>query len=416
MQQLQATILAKTSPKACRAHIKTCLDEATESLPHPTPTDHSRELLIWQYSFLLLRLHQIPPTPDTHEITQYTTHLHALRSLSHQNSDFQLEELSYLLEIRHTLVHNLPTTNIDQLLLQAAQTSAQMRQEHMQLSLMRMLLHILYLTRLGNGIAAATKLREHHQMMDSAFTNDKDHWRSTGKFEIFVCGGQHRLVFDWFTQVESFVFGYLLSGIVNLPDNGVQKAASFLSEGNRVVDGNFPLPAFRGLIIGMMSGEMYDSEGWLCETMGRRELLLRLKRYALLYGCFAALLRSNIQDARTGINTLKTTQTNSPPDPTFSYLVHLLDGTYHQFCGKLDQALDSYSKIPPEARDIYILSLLNSTLILRQGTPAQQSRAKRFVDEIERRILQRQPSPQLEAAYHLIRGVTNTELLTSKSP
>jgi len=33
MQQLQATILAKTSPKACRAHLKTCLDEATEYTP-----------------------------------------------------------------------------------------------------------------------------------------------------------------------------------------------------------------------------------------------------------------------------------------------------------------------------------------------------------------------------------------------
>jgi len=164
---------------------------------------------------------------------------------------------------------------------------------------------------------------------------------------------------------------------------------------------------------------MYDSEGWLCETTGRRELLLRLKRYALLYGCFAALLRSNIQDARTSINTLKITQvaiTSSPPDPTFAHLVRLLDGTYHQVCGKLDQALESYSKIPVEAGDIYILSLLNSTLILRQGTPAQQSRAKRFIDEIERRISQRQHSPQLEAAYNLIKGVTITELLTSKSP
>src|SRR5277367_217473 len=195
-----------------------------------------------------------------------------------------------------------------------------------------------------------------------------------------------------------------------------QKAPIFFLRGIVLLIVPSPSPAFRELMVGMMCSEMYDSDGWLCEMTGRRDLLLRLKRYALLYGCFAALLRSNIQDARTGINTLKTTETNSPPDPIFSYLVRLLDGTYHQFCGKLDQALESYSKIPPEAGDIYILSLLNSTLILRQGTPAQQSRAKRFVDEIERRILQRQPSPQLEAAYHLIRGVTNTELLTSKSP
>jgi hypothetical protein len=107
-----------------------------------------------------------------------------------------------------------------------------------------MLLHILYLTKLGNGLAAMTKLHEHHQLMDSMFTNDENQWRSTGKFEILVSGGQHRLVFDWFTQGESFVFGYLLSGIVNLPDKGVPKGANFLSEGNRVVDSTLPLPRF----------------------------------------------------------------------------------------------------------------------------------------------------------------------------
>ena len=198
-----------------------------------------------------------------------------------------------------------------------------------------------------------------------------------------------------------------------------QKAPIFFLRGIVLLIVPSPSPSFRVLMVGMMCSEMYDSDGWLCEMTGRRDLLLRLKRYALLYGCFAALLRSNIQDATTWINTLKTIQistTPSPPDPTFSYLLRLLEGTFHQFSGKVDQALESYSKIPYEAGDIYILSLLNSTLILRQGTPAQQSRAKRFIEEIERQISQRQSSPQLETAYHLVKGVTTTELLTSQSP
>ena len=239
MQQLQATILAKTSTKACRAHLKTCLDEATEfPSPSTAATNSSRELLIWQYTFLLLRLNQIPSTADTHEITQYTNALHILRSLACQNLDFHLEEFSYLLEVRHALVHNLSNVNIEQLLALAQDSGAKSRPEHMQLSLMRMLLHILHLTKIGNGLAAAAKLREHHQLMDSSVTNDASQWRSTGKFEILVGDGQHRLVFDWFTQAESFVFGYILSGIVNLPDNTVTKAGTFLSEGNRVLDSN----------------------------------------------------------------------------------------------------------------------------------------------------------------------------------
>jgi len=101
---------------------------------------------------------------------------------------------------------------------------------------MRMLFHILYLTKIGNGLAAATKLREHHQLMDSSLTNDRSQWRSTGKFEIMVCAGQHRLVLDWFSEAHSYVFGYILSGIVNLPNSSTPKAGTFLSEGLRVVD------------------------------------------------------------------------------------------------------------------------------------------------------------------------------------
>jgi hypothetical protein len=104
----------------------------------------------------------------------------------------------------------------------------------MQLSLMRMLLHILFLIQLGNGIGAAAKLREHHQLMDSNLIENL--WSSTGKFELSICNRTHKLHFQWFTQAESFVFGYLLSGIVNLPDYSGIKAWNFHVEGVRVVD------------------------------------------------------------------------------------------------------------------------------------------------------------------------------------
>lgn len=205
-------------------------------------TDNSRETLIWQYSFLLIRLQQFLPNPDTHEITQYTMAIHHLRTLSQQNSDYELLELSYLLEIRHALQHKSVSVsvNIEHLLSLAAETSQQnpIRQNHLQLSLMRMLLHIIYLTQLGNGAAATAKLREHHQLMDSNFVESQ--WSSTGKFDLIICNGQHKLHFQWFTQAESFVFGYLLSGVVNLPDYSGIKAWNFHLEGVRVVDSTSP--------------------------------------------------------------------------------------------------------------------------------------------------------------------------------
>ena len=98
-----------------------------------------------------------------------------------------------------------------------------------------MLLHILYLTKLGNGNAATAKLREHHQLMDST---NSDQWESNGKFDLLICNGEHRLHFQWFTQPQSFVFGYLMSGVINLPDYSSTKAWNFLVEGVRVVDSN----------------------------------------------------------------------------------------------------------------------------------------------------------------------------------
>jgi len=203
------------------------------------PANCSREILIWQYSFLLLRLQHTLLNPDTHEITQYTNTIHRLRALSQRNSDHELLELSYLLEIRHALQLNLSTVNIEQLLSLAEQTSLQnpLRQNHVQLSLMRMLFHILYLTKLGNGHAATAKLREHHQLMDST---NLEEWEVNGKFDVLICNGEYKLLFQWFTQPESFVFGYLMSGVINLPEYSSTKAWNFLVEGVRVVDSILP--------------------------------------------------------------------------------------------------------------------------------------------------------------------------------
>jgi len=160
---------------------------------------------------------------------------------------------------------------------------------------------------------------------------------------------------------------------------------------------------------------MYDSEGWLGEITARREFLLLLKRYALLYASFAALLRSNIQDVTTGLQTLKSQVTTSPRDETFSHLLYLLEGSYHQFCGNLDQALESYTHIPPQAGEIVVLAVLNSSLILRTGTPAQQSHAKRFCDELDRWFTRRPLSPQLVAAYNLFKAISSPEIITLQS-
>ena len=241
MQQLQGIILSRTSFKTYRAHLKTCLDEATELIPLGKPADPSRELVIWQYSFLLARLQHSHPNPDTHEITQHTIAIHNLRNLAQRNSDYEILELSYLLEIRHALQFNITSVNIENLLTLASDVSTKnpVRQNHMQLSLMRILLHILYLTKLGNGTAAIAKLREHHQVMDLQVANDSYQWQSDGKFDLVILNGQHKLHFEWFTQAQSFVFGYILSGVVNLSDHSNVKACNFLLEGNRVVDGTF---------------------------------------------------------------------------------------------------------------------------------------------------------------------------------
>lgn len=224
-------------PPRPSAHISKHVSMKRKSSNPLVSANSSREILIWQYSFLLLRLQHTPPNSDTHEITQYTNIIHNLRTLSQKNSDHELLELSYLFEIRHALQHNLSAVNIEQLLVLAQETSLKnhIRQDHVQLSLMRMLLHILYLTKLGNGNAATAKLREHHQLMDST---DLDQWEANGKFDLLICNGEYKLHFQWFTKPESFIFGYLMSGVINFPDYSSTKAWNFLVEGVRVVDSN----------------------------------------------------------------------------------------------------------------------------------------------------------------------------------
>jgi len=409
MQHLQASILARTSPKACRAHLKTCLDEATEYCPRSCCSNCSRGLLIWQYSFLLTRLQQPLLAEDTHEISQYTNLLHLLRNLAQQNGDHDLIELSYLLEIRHALQFHIPSVNIDDLLSLAEQishTNPFRQKEHLQLSLMRILLHILHLTRLDKTAHAIAKLREHHQFMDTVIPEGN----MQGTFELVVMQGTQKLRFQWFEQGESFVYGYLLSGIVNFSDSTNAKAWNFLVEGNRVVDT-------------VIISETYDTNSWLSEASLRLNRLNRLKRYCLLYASFTALLRSKFRTAINYIDVLHTLNRDYFPPPSsddavFTHLLHLLVGIQNHWAGHFDAAMQFYLQIPPEAGETYLLSLLNRAVILRGShEPQEVAQATKLLDEMERRIAARGgTSPQLLSAFLLLRGITASEVLKSKYP
>jgi hypothetical protein len=194
-----------------------------------------------------MRLQHSLPAADTHEITQYSNMIHDFRTLAQRNSEHELLEFSYLLEIRHALQFNISSVDIDNLFASATDMSSAnpRRQNHLQLSLLRLLLQIMHLMKLGNGSAAATKLREHHQFMDQRFANELELWQSNGKFDILVCNGQRKIYVEWFTPVESIVFGYLLSGVVNIPDSSGLKAWNFLQEGIRVIDSTPPTCFFQ---------------------------------------------------------------------------------------------------------------------------------------------------------------------------
>jgi Cohesin loading factor len=176
------------------------------------------------------------------------------------------------------------------------------------------------------------------------------------------------------------------------------------------------------LTVGILNSEKYDTEGWLSELLIRRERILRLKRYTLLYASFSGLLRSYFDEAFRCIETLHSLDREhfplkSPDDSIYDNLLLLLVGIQHHYSGFFDIALDYYSKIPPTAGDTYIVSLLNKCIILRLGTEQDHTKAMKWLDEIERRIyIASNLSPQLRTAWNLVKGITCTEVLRSKFP
>lgn len=157
--------------------------------------------------------------------------------------------------------------------------------------------------------------------------------------------------------------------------------------------------------------------------MFRRDRLLRLKRYTLLYASFTGLLRSNIEDALRCIDMLHCLNRDhfpptSPDDPIFDNLLHLLVAIQNHYTGHLGAAMEYYSFIPSTAGDTYILALLNKSIILRLGTHQDYSMAIKLLDEVERRLaIGGQTSfPQLRNAWCLVKGITSTEVIRSKLP
>jgi|SRR5579862_639029 len=375
-------------------------------------TDNSRERLIWEYSFLLTRLNHSIPNPDTHETTQHLNTIYHLRSLATQNTDFELVELSCLLEIHYALVHNLTNVDIDSLLSLAidASTRNPLREQNIYLSLLRMLLHVLHLVRLGKSVAALGKLREHHQLMD--FVISKESFSHDGRFDLLIGHGQ-KLTFYWLGQSEGFVVGYLLSGMVNLPDSTSYKGISFLNEGVKVLDG---MHITMMLTQGLLSGEKIGiGPIWLSEMIQQQERWMKMKRYTLLYLSFAHLLRSNWAKATGTIDMLRAI--SSPDDVVFSHLFALLLGTQAQYHGDLSKARTHYSQIPPTAGEIYLLSLLNQALLFHNpDNPADIATSNKLLEEVEQRLTRDGPVilPQIKTAYTLVKGLVSREILKSR--
>jgi hypothetical protein len=166
--------------------------------------------------------------------------------------------------------------------------------------------------------------------------------------------------------------------------------------------------------------DKYDMESFLSVAITRQNLYLRMKRYSLLYAAFAALLRSGWEDASQSIaNLQQLNNTHFPPtvseDTTFTHLYHLLLAVQRHYTARLDAAVEYYRLIPPQAGETYFLALLNQSIILRLGTPEEHKQAIKFLDEVERRLVTGgQSSPQIRAAWFLVRGITSTEVLRSQ--
>ena len=154
--------------------------------------------------------------------------------------------------------------------------------------------------------------------------------------------------------------------------------------------------------------------------MSRRQRILRLKRYTLLYASFSGLLRSNLDDAFRCIEMLDALDNEyfiptSQEDNVYDNLLHLLRGIQFHYTGRLVEALKAYSLILSNAGDTYILSLLNKSIILRLGTSQDHATAMKYLDEIEKRVFVG-GSPQLRTAWNLVKGISSTEILRSKLP
>jgi len=395
MQHLQAEILTKTSGKAARTHLKNCADEARD-----------RGAADWEYAFSLLRCEGLSSlNPDGHEISQHTGLIHTLRTMAQRDAEWELYEFSFLLEIPHALLFSPLNVNIDVLLVETERLAQRPeRRDIGHLTLMRLVFHVLHLIRLGDGAAAITKLREYHQFMD---TRDQLDWKDDGKFELKISGGTETLQFQWFSKSESFLFGYLLSGIVYSPDYSSGKAWSFYMEGIRVADS-------------LLTEAQYDTEGWLSEIIAKKTRLLRLKRYILLYASFTGLLRSNFQQVFTTIEALHAFNHEyfppppSPDDTTFQHLYTLLIAMQNHLTGFLAVASSYYESIPVEAGETYLLACLNRAVILRGGTVRDQALAGKILDEVENRMEMVSPAPQIRTAWNLIKGINSTEVLGSK--
>jgi hypothetical protein len=414
MLQLQALVLAKTSLKASRAHLKICLDEVREYAKISIVTENRREILIWEYSFLLTQLRNVHPDPDNHEITQHINTMRELRRLAYRHTDFELVEYTCLLEAHYVQQNNLDL-DIEPLLTEAVELSTtKAARQNLQLSIIRLSIHVLWLIYSGKQSAAVKKLNDVYTLMDAQSTKESEQWNLDGTFDIVVCDGQHRLHIDWFSHWEAYAFGYLISGYVNLPEGTTSKAFNFLSEGGRVASSTSL--GGDGSDIEMQLGEHQPPNEWLSVAVAKRDRLLRLKRYCYLYAGFVAVLRemSSVRDTSMScVMAIPPDQFLEPSqDLTFVALMYLLLGARAHTTGNLSMAMYYYDQVPRESGDEYALALLNKVVILRRGTEEERKLADKLLEETER-ILEKLPL-QIVTAHFTIKGIHTPQVLLCK--
>jgi len=171
----------------------------------------------------------------------------------------------------------------------------------------------------------------------------------------------------------------------------------------------------------MLNGEKAGEGMWLSEVIAQQDRWKRLKRYTILYLAFAHLTRSNWEEANRTIHHLR----SLPPitDPVASHLFSMLIATQAQYHGHFDTAKEYYAQIPSTAGEIYLLALLNQTVLYRDlSNPSDLAKSTRFLKEVEERLgragafTPNGPTvlPQIKAAYTLVKGLISPELLKSK--